>query len=166
MAKKKGSTTLANLTGMLEEAKKGLGPLAKQVEAVSKLIAETEQALAGYQEIADGLLVRKAKTTRTKAKRKTTRKSGRKKVAGVAKELKAYRKKAKLNQEGLAKKLGVHVASIRAWEQGRSNPRKAARQKIEALLQGKAGKPTRAKKTRKVRKTAATKAKATEQSKA
>ena len=149
----KKTTTIASLASSLSEAKKSLAPLTKKLESIAQLISETEKALGGYQEIADGVIVRKAKVSRV-TRKKTGRPAGKKKASGLSGRLKAYRKKAGLNQEALAKKLGVNVASVRAWEQGRSNPREAALRKIEKVLGGKAEKTGKdAGKTRKVRKT-------------
>lgn len=149
----KKTTALTTLAASLSEAKKSLAPLTKKLESISQLIAEAEKGLGVYQEIADGVIIRKAKVSRV-TRKKTGRPAGKKKAGGLAGRLKAYRKKAGLNQEALAKKLGVNVASVRAWEQGRSNPRAAALKKIEKILGGKAEKTGKAAgKTRKVRKT-------------
>ena len=154
----KKTTTIVALASNLSEAKKTLAPLAKKLESIAQLIADAEKVLGGYQEIADGVIVRKAKVVRGKRK-KVGRPSGKKKASGLSGRLKDYRKKAGMNQEALAKKLGVNVASVRAWEQGRSNPREAARKKIEKVLGGgaaksgkAAGKGRRTRKTRKVAK--------------
>ena len=164
MAKKMRKKSIAGMASNLNEAKRSLAPLMKQLASIAQLISETEKALGGYQEIAEGVIVRKPRATRGKAKKKPGRKpgkkagrpAGKKKVGGLAGRLKAFRKENGLNQETLAKKLGVNVASVRAWEQGRSNPREAARKKIEKVLGGGAAKSGKAagkgRKTRKTRK--------------
>ncbi len=163
MAKK--TTTIATLASNLSEAKKTLAPITKKLETIAQLISDTEKALGEYQEIADGVIVRKSKVTRVKGK-SPGKPATKKKVSGLSGRLKAYRKENGLNQEALAKKLGMNVASVRAWEQGRSNPRKDAMEKIEKVLGGKAAKPKKAagkvRKTRKTRKVAKAAPKAAE----
>ncbi len=153
MANRMKKTTIATLASSLSEANRTLVPLTKKLASIAALISETEKALGGYQEIADGVIVvRKSRATRGKAKKKAGRPAGKKKGSGLSSQLKAFRKKAGLNQEALAKKLGVNVASVRAWEQGRSNPRAKALKKIERILGGKAGKPKKTRKASKPRK--------------
>ncbi len=157
----KKTTTIATLASNLSEAKKTLAPITKQLESIAALISETEKALGEYQEIADGVIVRKSKVARAKGK-SPDKPAAKKKVSGLSGRLKDFRKKAGMNQEALAKKLGMNVASVRAWEQGRAHPRKAALEKIEKLLKGPAAKPKKASgKTRKPRKVAKATPKAT-----
>lgn len=162
MARRIKPTTIANLSSSLNEAKRMLVPLTRKLESIAGLITETEKALGGYQEIADGVIVRKAKADRVAGRKKAGRPAGKKAGTGISSRLKAYRKKAGLNQEALAGKLGMNVASVRAWEQGRSNPRKAALKKIEKVLGGRAGKPGKVRKVRKPRKAARAALKAAE----
>ncbi len=162
MAKRMKRKSIEGLASTLNEAKRSLAPLTKQLSSIAVLISEAEKTLAGYQEIADGVIVRKAKASPARrrkkpGKKKAGRPAGKKKVGGLAARLKAYRKENGLNQEAMATKLGIHVASLRTYEQGRSAPRKAALKKIERVLVGKAGKPKKARKaarkvTRKARK--------------
>jgi hypothetical protein len=50
-----------------------LGPLTRKLESIAVIVSDTEKALGGYQEIADGVIVRKAKATRGKGRKKAGR---------------------------------------------------------------------------------------------
>jgi len=67
--------------------------------------------------------------------------------------LKALRRKLAVNQEELAKMLGVSAAAVRSWEQGRAKPRAAKLSRILALQSKGAGRAGRPRKARKVRRT-------------
>lgn len=110
-----------------------------KLDSIAALITEAKKVLGGYQEIADGIIIRKVRAPRKKTTRKAREPAVKKSGTGLSAQLKACRKKAGLNQEALAKKLGVKVASVRAWEYGRSNPRKARKPRKVAKTAPKGG---------------------------
>lgn len=50
--------------------------------------------------------------------------------------LTTYRRSLGMSQEQMAKRLGVHKATIVRWETGRASPAAALQAKVEALLSG------------------------------
>jgi DNA-binding transcriptional regulator YiaG len=54
-------------------------------------------------------------------------------------QIKALRKKLKINQAGLAKLIGVSMPAVSSWEQGRAKPRQKAVEVIKTVKKMKAG---------------------------
>ncbi len=144
---------LAKLANMKDEAQQLVGTLVKKMESVVEILSKADQVLGEFQEQAGGLAVRKGKVGRPKGKGKVGRPPSAGKPSNISAALKAYRdNKGGINQEALAKELAVHVASIRAWEQGRSIPRKGMLAKMAKLgidVGNVTHKPRKPRKTRK-----------------
>ena len=49
------------------------------------------------------------------------------------KQIKALRKRLKLSQEGLARKLDVSTAAVQFWEQGKAKPCEPNKKKLAAI---------------------------------
>lgn len=102
-----------------KEAKRYAFPLKKKITGLSRVITKQKSVLANLEKQV-GLLKKMSKETRSEpvlavpAEIKKARLSPR--------LIKSQRKRLRLNQENFARLLGVSVAAVRSWEQGRSSP--------------------------------------------
>ncbi len=128
-----------------------LAELKKAVAAQTAVLARIEKSLAGA-------------PAKAAAGRPAAKKAGAAAKQVSPRSIKAVRKRLKLNQPDFAKLLGVSLAALRSWEQGRSNPRAAGQAAIASAramtapqARQKLGRPapTRGRKKRKTRSKAA-----------
>jgi len=169
------SAQLSDLAKMKKEVQQLLGSLVTKIDWLSNAYSRADQLVESVREAAEGFTGGKGKVGRPAGKGKVGRPAGKGKVGRPAgskgkgktgdlpAKLKAYRKEKKINQEELAKKLDIHVASIRAYEQGRSFPRESQMESIAKLLGVAAeefqAKPRKARKAAKAKKAPKAKAK-------
>ncbi len=104
------------------EVKKSASPLGKKMVVLSRTVSRQKKIIAELTKKIDRMekLVGASQTTPSAAPVEEVKK------ARISPRLvKTQRKRLKLNQAGFAKLLGVSVAAVRSWEQGRSVPRGA-----------------------------------------
>jgi len=102
-----------------KEAKKYALPLRKRLSGISRTVTEQKRALADLGKRVD-LLKKMIEETRPEPVRAAPAKVKKSRVS--PRLIKSQRKRLGLNQENFARLLGVSVATIRSWEQGRSSP--------------------------------------------
>lgn len=163
---------LASLARVKEQAQELLGSLVDRMEKVVKALSQADKLLESVSEGAADLVGGKAARGRPPGKGKGGKRGrpagskGKGKTGDLPAKLKEYRKKEKINQEELAKKLDINVGSIRGYEQGISFPRKSKLESIAKLLgvaaeefQAKPRKPRKPRKASKAKKAPKAKAK-------
>lgn len=128
---------LATLATMKEEVEHILKSLVAKIDYLVSAYNQADQVAISVLDAADGRASSNAGIARTTTRAKGRKPAGRKvqSTAGdLPAKLKAYREKNGINQDALAERLSIHVASIRMYEQGRYLPRPGVMAKIAGLL--------------------------------
>ena len=103
-----------------KEVKAATGPLQKKTAALTKALAASKRRITDLEKEVTKLqkLIKESRPATPPVSPGEV-----KKARFGPKLLKSQRKRLKLNQHQMAKLMNASVASIRAWEQGRSKPR-------------------------------------------